>query len=151
MSWADDCPIIHQGGLVGGTGTNLLIDTGCNIDGFLAAPALRRQVGETNGVWIATNQAAERSDSLHGHAFFPEGVWNGRTYTNLFVGELPVRASNLIGLRFLARHLVTFDFPKGAVYLNQTSSGPLSGDSLVGVLKTLPLSVNLPIFQFALG
>ena len=42
IGWAGECPIIHQGGLVGGTGTNLLIDTGCNIDGFLEAAAFRQ-------------------------------------------------------------------------------------------------------------
>jgi len=30
-----------------------------------------------------------------------------------------------LGLRFLARHLVTFDFPKRTMYLKQTSVGPL--------------------------
>lgn len=33
-----------------------------------------------------------------------------------------------MGLRFLARHLVTFDFPRQRLYLKQTSAGPL-GDA----------------------
>jgi hypothetical protein len=33
---------------------------------------------------------------------------------------------NGIGLRFLARHLVTFDFPKRTMYLKRTSIGPLT-------------------------
>jgi hypothetical protein len=29
-----------------------------------------------------------------------------------------------MGLRFLARHLVTFNFPKRTMYLKQTRTGP---------------------------
>lgn len=53
-----------------------------------------------------------------------ECVWDTGNYTNLLIG----RGANLIGLRFLARHLVTLDFPQRSLYLKQTSSGPLEGD-----------------------
>ncbi|TMP97794.1 MAG: hypothetical protein E6L09_12645 [Verrucomicrobia bacterium] len=35
---------------------------------------------------------------------------------------------NLIGLQFLARHLVTLNFPKRMMYLKRTSVGPLTDD-----------------------
>ena len=38
------------------------------------------------------------------------------------VGKAPGDSPNWIGLRFLARHLVTFDFPRGIMYLNRTES-----------------------------
>jgi hypothetical protein len=35
-------------------------------------------------------------------------------------------------LRFLARHLVTLDFPNGVMYLKKTSSGPLVKQKIRG-------------------
>jgi hypothetical protein len=52
-----------------------------------------------------------------------ECVWDGMTYTNLIVGH--GENANIIGLRFMARHLVTLDFPNRTLYLKQTSVGPL--------------------------
>ena len=61
------------------------------------------------------------------HAWVPECVWNGETYTGLLIGK----EKNLIGLRFLARHLVTLDFPDRRMYLKRTGPGPLAGDRFV--------------------
>ena len=49
-------------------------------------------------------------------------------HLNLIIGEMPRNAPllNLIGLQFLARHLVTFNFPKRIMYLKRTSVGPLA-------------------------
>ena len=57
-----------------------------------------------------------------GIALFRECVWDGHTYTNLVIG----RGMNLVGLRFLARHLVTFDFPNKILYLNETNGEAVS-------------------------
>ena len=119
------CPFIHHSGLIGGEVTNLLIDTGENQDGALNSVLFRREVrGRTLRV---------DGDTVHGrkpeHAWLPECVWNGETYRNLIVGNHDL---NVLGLRFLARHLVTLDFPKGTMYLKQTSIGPLV-ESLIGV------------------
>ena len=94
----DSRPFICHLGLAGGTSTNCQIDTGCNFDG-----------------WV------EKS-ALEGH-HLPECNWHGQTYTNLnvAVGD----NANVLGLTFLARHLVTLDFPNKMLYLKQTSVGPL--------------------------
>ncbi|MGH7950509.1 MAG: aspartyl protease family protein [Limisphaerales bacterium] len=52
-----------------------------------------------------------------------ECVWDGETYTNIAVGH--GENANIIGLKFLARHLVTLGFPQRTMYLKQTSVGPL--------------------------
>jgi len=36
--------------------------------------------------------------------------------------------NNLLGLSLLARHLVTFNFPKRVMYLKRTAIGPLEKD-----------------------
>ena len=59
----------------------------------------------------------------------PVCVWGGNSYTNISVGEAPGDAPSWIGLRFLARHMVTFNFPKAVMYLKQTSIGPLVNET----------------------
>lgn len=70
------------------------------------------------------------SNQESGHVWFQKCVWDGATYTNLLIGNGGTDVSrgngqNLIGLGFLSRHLVTFDFPTRVMYLKQTSIGPL--------------------------
>ncbi len=64
-----------------------------------------------------------------GEARSPDGVFDGRKYP--FVGlseeDWP---SDAIGLNFLARHLVTLDFPNHTVYLRCQSTGPLPEPAL---------------------
>jgi|GEM_PF-696961 len=106
-------PHMNHVSLTGGKGTNSLIDLACFSDGFV-------EKGTVSG-----------QDS--GMVKVPEWVWDGEIYTNLLVGN----SGNIIGLRFLARHLVTFDFPKGMMYLKQTSVGPLVDEDLEGAGKFL--------------
>ena len=100
-------PTIRCDRLIGGS-TDLLIDTGCNIDGLVSEGAI-------DGI-------AE---------LLPECVWEGETLTNLIVAA--VDHANVLGLSFLARHLVTLDFPNRMMYLKQKSSGPLAGDILMEI------------------
>lgn len=96
---------LEHAGLLGGSNTNSLIDTGWNIDGRVEKASLK----------------------YSGKGHLPECVWNGEVYTNLNVqfGE----NANMLGLRFLARHLVTFDFPNNRIFLKQTSVGPLAAQN----------------------
>jgi hypothetical protein len=101
-------PFIHHSGLLGGTNTHLLVDSGFDGDGGLGSGQFQeilnqRESGVGKGVkalgpeWVLV----------------PETVWNGVNYRNLMIGE----GGNLIGLRFLARHLVTLNFPKRTMHL----------------------------------
>ncbi len=103
-------PTIHQGGLVG-EGTNLLIDTGCNIDGLVSE-------GTIKGIAV----------------LLPECGWEGETFTNLIIAA--VDHASALGLSFLARHLVTLDFPNRMLYLKQTSIGPLAGDIMMEIARS---------------
>ncbi len=91
---------IHHDPILVSYSTNLLVDTGCNIDGLTEESAVNRSA-----------------------VILPERRWDGNTYTNLVLAvEDQV---NVLGLGFLARHLVTLDFPHGVMYLKQTSVGPI--------------------------
>jgi hypothetical protein len=60
-------------------------------------------------------------------------VFGGTTYTNLVIHKNSdgINANIILGLRLMARNLVTFDFPKQTMYLKQTSVGPLAKKSLL--------------------
>jgi len=104
---------IHHVGLLGGTETNLMIDTGDNVDGGVVKGAIQGHCLTRFIHFIVKARAAR----------LPECVWDGETYTKLKV--VPNCPINRLGLMFLARHLVTLDFPNQMMYLKKTSSGPL--------------------------
>ena len=109
-------PFIFHNSLIGEVRTNTpvttrefpatyaLIDSGYSADG-------RVDTGTNGSGWI----------------HLPECVWGGRNYTKLTVGQ--GENANLLGLRFLARHLVTLDFPNQKLYLKQTTVDPLPAQS----------------------
>lgn len=102
-------PFVHESFL--GKGGKSIIDTGCNFDGLLTTKLFRQW---TNG-WPTVPAGA---------ANFPNGQLAGLNYTNLFLDRHD--SDNLIGLSFLARNLVTLNFPKRTMYLRQRSVGPLA-------------------------
>ncbi len=89
-------PMIESAGLISQS-TNPLIDLGCNVD-------------------AAVDLGTNRLDGV----YLPECQWNDQKYSDVIVAS--VKRANLIGMRFLARHLVTLDFPNRRVFLKQTRS-----------------------------
>jgi len=71
---------------------------------------------------------------------FSRGSLGGETYDDLVLHECPMGMwlgqQNLLGLRFLARHLVTLNFPGRTMWLRPESAGPLP-DDLLGLLIAL--------------
>jgi hypothetical protein len=102
-----------------------MIDTGYRVDGAMDSKFFQRQISEQR------NLDAVRGDK--GRFWFSKCTWNSNTYTNLFLGE----GENLIGLGFLARHLVTLDFPGHMMYLKKISAGPLTDETMQDALTFL--------------
>jgi hypothetical protein len=127
---ADGCYCISEN-LTGTPGAYSLLDTGCNYDGWLT-PGLFQH-------W--TNRPTAPAPGLI-HA--PNGMLAGQIYTNLDLhgvdpklltsGDTHIKF-NGIGLQFLGRHLVTFDFPQQTVYLKRTDVSPVSHEELERDLK----------------
>jgi hypothetical protein len=115
LTFSVNRPFIHNGSLIGEEGTNLVVDSGYRNDGALESGLFRREVLEQR-----LRAEGDAVNGRSGRVWFLKCVWNGETYTNLLIGA----GGNVMGLRFLARHLVTFDFPKRTMYLHQTSVGP---------------------------
>jgi hypothetical protein len=113
------CPFISEN-LAGVKGQGSLIDTGANFDGFLT-PKLYRQ-------WTNQTEAPAR-----GRTCSPNGTLGGDDYPHLSLnGD---GTFNGVGLSFLSRHLVTFDFPNRTMYLKRTSVGPLVDEESEAAVK----------------
>ena len=98
--------------LLGKDGPHSLIDSGYPSDGWLMPQYYK--------IW--TNTAAK---TAAGEARSPCGIFKGKKYALVSLDRNDVESDG-IGLRFLARHLVTLDFPKQTIYLKCQSIGPLS-------------------------
>ena len=109
----DSCPFLAHTGLFAGTSTNLGIDTGDNVDGAVEKTAIRGHYSTRIAHLFFSSRALR----------LPQCVWDGENYTQLRVNA--GKDANRLGLRFLARHLVTFDFPNSTLYLKKTSVDPL--------------------------
>ena len=104
----DGRPSVAQN-LLGQHGPHSLIDSGSNNDGWLMPRNYRQW---TNNV------------PFQGQAKKPYGLFDGTQYPFLSLGVANVESDG-IGIRFLARHLVTLDFPKRKLYLKIQSLAPL--------------------------
>jgi hypothetical protein len=104
----DGRPAVAQN-LLGQHGPHSLIDSGSNNDGWL--------MPKNYSQW--TNNVP-----FKGQAKKPYGLFDGTQYPSLSLGVANVESDG-IGIRFLARHLVTLDFPKRKLYLKIQSLAPL--------------------------
>lgn len=127
---SDGCYCISEN-LTGTPGAYSLIDTGCNYDGWLTPDLFQR--------W--TNGAAP---SISGLVHAPSGILAGQTYTNLNLRGVDPKLLksddqhikfNGIGLQFLGRHLVTFDFPQQTLYLKRTDVETVSHEDIKDDVK----------------
>jgi hypothetical protein len=102
------------------------LDTGCigGIDALAPPKSFRWALQKQKPIIITTDPGKKIEI-----ACFQRGVFDDETYTNLTFGEsdgAPWGAGAVFGLQFLARHLVTFNFPDRIIYLRRQSVGPLA-------------------------
>jgi hypothetical protein len=115
--------------LFGAQGPHSLIDTGFLSDGWLMPQYFQQ--------W--TNQTVLPA---RGEARWPNGLFGGEKYPFVSLPRIDVESDG-IGLRFLARHLVTLDFPKQIMYLQRQFLGPLPDP----MLKTTRLAALEPMIM----
>ncbi|HEV2391883.1 MAG TPA: NPCBM/NEW2 domain-containing protein [Verrucomicrobiae bacterium] len=130
----DPRPAVAQN-LFGEQGPHSLIDSGFLSDGWLMPKYFDQWTNRT----VAP---------VTGTARFPNGLFAGEKYPLVSLPRIDVESDG-IGLRFLARHLVTLDFPKNAVYLLRQSTGPLPDPRLAKTPALAPLL--LTVLQEDLG
>ena len=131
LSEEDPRPAV-AGNLFGEEGPYSIIDSGYDGAGWL--------MPERFAQW--TNRAVA---PLPDTARSPNGRFFGETYPDMNLDRQDA-PSDGIGVEFLARHLVTLDFPQRTLYLKRTSLGPLpnAGGSAVAFLKNLKQRGQLP-------
>lgn len=125
----DDRPSVAYN-LLGLAGPHSLIDSGYQDDGWLM-PRYFQQ-------W--TNNAVLPPP---GEARSPNGFFDAQKYPLVVLDKQNVESDG-IGLRFLARHLVTLDFPNHTLYLKRESVVPLAAWWLD---RTTPLKVLEPLMD----
>jgi hypothetical protein len=112
------------------------LDTGFigGVDVSVSPRQFRKEVKRQTPVMMVTSQGQTKETECVG--CFEKGIFGGETYTNLAMAEwssMPLSARTLICLQFLARHRVTFNFPKRTMYLKQESVGPLSSGFFLSI------------------
>jgi hypothetical protein len=101
-------------------------DTGDNWDGVLKSKLLKQALQDQPS--DQTNETEISANNLGHEVHIQKIILGGEIYTNLTFHDSSIRISpdeNIIGLRLLARNLVTFNFPKRTMYLKTTNVGPL--------------------------
>jgi predicted aspartyl protease len=142
----DGCFSIREN-LAGEAALATLVDTGYAYDGWLPPAAFERWMGGS------TNVDAPQIRS-------PAGILGEEAYSDLHLDKLDVIAAKSddlhmrgagIGLSFLARHLVTLNFPHATMYLKRTDSGRYvdedskrAVESVLRVVKRLKRKGQLP-------
>jgi hypothetical protein len=128
---------IQAEGLVGGKGHDLLVDTGLDADGAVPPEVLQKERRGSGVEKMGQNRW-----------WFPEASWAGENYTNLIIVEaaktVAGEGAGVLGMRFLARHLVTLDFPNRRLYLKKQSAEPLPTHDRPGIEALLPVDGKLP-------
>jgi hypothetical protein len=119
-------PLLDNCNLVEGKGKPALIDSGYqDADGTLNSEQFSAAIRVGAVIPI---------ENVPGYARLRGCLWNGETHTNMIIARADW---NAIGLEFLARHLVTLNFPERKIYLKQTRSGPLITEDLHSGLEFL--------------
>ena len=94
------------------------IDSAEYLDGSLTSDQFQRALQANLGALVS--QRTNANGTVFREARFKSGNFGGESYSDVFVREHP-NGENTIGLRMLARHLVTLNFPKQTMYLRRRS------------------------------
>jgi hypothetical protein len=121
-TYFDGLTLIHMN--LFGQSNTYLVDTGDTGDDVALKPKLfeqelRKSQEQTSSQFIFSRQIKTPAGVLVHEVFFPGIVFNGEDCTNFILGDSPGR--NLLGLRFLSRHLTTLNFPKRTMYLQRSN------------------------------
>jgi hypothetical protein len=112
------------------------IDTGCDTDVALKSKQLRELQEQTSGQFIFTKSMKDSTNGFDYGTFYltRKIIFNDEVCTNFLWCD--GRANNLIGLRYLSRHLTTINFPKRIMYLQHGNSESLADkDSIADFLQ----------------
>jgi hypothetical protein len=129
-----------RGVFFGQSDERFCVDTGCNFDGMLRPKLFRSELKKQTVGW--TSQIKSPAGASVQRAFFDKFVFNDNVcYHEVLLADSTY--GNFIGLHFLARHLVTLNFPKQTMYLQRWSVESFA-DEARGFLESLNNKGQLP-------
>lgn len=105
------------------------VDTADYNDGDLSSDLFRLALQKQKSVWTLQWKAPDGTPLRR--AYLSECVLNSQSYTNLMFQDGSMGTTqnrNVIGLGFLARNLVTFNFPKRTMYLQRRNEDSIAGE-----------------------
>jgi hypothetical protein len=107
-----------RGDFFGQSDERFCIDTGCNFDGMLLPKKFQSELKKQTVGW--TSEIKSPAGASVQRTFFDKFVFHDNVcYREVLLADS--RYGNFIGLHFLARHLVTLNFPKQTMYLQRWS------------------------------
>ncbi len=106
-----------------------VVDTGNPFDAALSPQKFEQAL---RGQQVVPVAVAEDEIEPYCGACLSQATLGGYTYSDLYVSDfLGAHIPKMIGVTFLARNLVTFNFPKRVMYLKQvTAESPILGELL---------------------
>ena len=135
LTYANGTPIIRE--RLFSSADVYCIDTGYTYDAALNPNAYLQTTQELCRISDPTKWMSMTCTDSLGIAdfgvFFRTVLLNKNSYTNFLLGVCP--ADNLLGLRFLARHLVTLNFPKNAMYIQRRNDEPFVDDDVFSQME----------------
>ncbi len=106
--------VFVEGDFLGAGPTLYQVDTGCTVDAVMKPPLFQQAVQKQTPDWARQFPSGDGRPVIE--AGFPRATFGGETYEKLIVDSAN---HNFLGLRFLARHVVTLNFPKHTMYLRR--------------------------------
>lgn len=121
---SDGTPWIHAR-FLGKSSARWEIDTGCTADIAPTPKPLREmQVQTSSQVVLTGHKISTNGFPPEVFWYYPKIIFNQEACTNFLWTD--AHGNNLIGLRFLSRHLTTLDFPKRTLYLEPGTTEALA-------------------------
>ena len=106
--------IFIEGDLLGAGPADFQVDTGCTVDAVMESGLFQAVVRRQTPIRTTRFRSPAGRPVLE--SLFAEGTFGGESYRRLIVDGAD---DNLLGLRFLARHVVTLDGPRSTLYLRR--------------------------------
>ena len=110
-----DGEVLTRSDLFGLKIAQLSVDTGCTTDAALKTKFFEQELQRQTAV--ETNEYKTAAGVPVRVAYFEKVVFNDNVYHQFILSDCP--DDNYLGLRFMARHLATFNFPKRIMYLRR--------------------------------
>lgn len=106
--------IFIQASFLGNPPTLYQVDTGCTVDAVIKPPLFEQAWRRQPPDWVRKFPSGEGRPVVE--AGFSQGAFDGHVYPKLVIDSADF---NFLGLHFLSRHVVTFNFPKHTLYLRR--------------------------------